>query len=766
MTTGTAVARRDAAGRAAQTSTPTTGDKVQLAIDRAIGFLETVQRPEGRWLSQRFEAKYPNASSALGAYTLLQVGKSPDYWRIGRVARAFKDRSQTRTAFARAMTLLLWYGIDAQEHRREIEDDIRFLTWQQAETGGWGEPVSVKDGKPSEERHVEPVASYFALLAMDRAVQSGKKVNFVLWNREEQIGSGQRNEDGGWPYLADQETGSSLSDPCATAARLASLYRVYDVRYLETSLKFNGRFMARCGQPSDKSAPIIEAIQDAWQWLDRYLESTASPAYPSDPKNPRLASDTFFLMALSDAARSAGRTHVGNRPWPGEIAGRLISMQQADGSWGGINETCFGILALLNCSRPVVLSRLVVEPDADWHRTPREAQHLAHLLSQGFGEEVSWQAIHPGKNLDSIFAAPLLLLSAHDMPPWSDQQRDMITKYVHRGGTIVASPCCSSKEFLATFRLYLKESFPRFEESGIANEHPLARMKAGTNWDGVAGFGDSCRTSIFLLNAPACCAWQQNLHRDKRFAKWFDWPVAIALYATLGRSLPLRPESFVVCRPAEQSTRMATVATVRHDGDWWIKPAFIDRLSEMMIDTTGVGLKAIGGIKARNARRKKPNILWLTGTRFVTPQAVDRVELKAYLAAGGTLVASPACGNTEFDDDFRSFASGLFGADAWQRIPEDDPLLTGSFFESDDFALSPARFRDRLGSPPSGPAESLRLFGLKRDDRWAVLYCPFDLASAVLDESCPECVGYEVPDANAIARNLFGYAAVPMARRH
>ncbi|MFQ5461673.1 MAG: DUF4159 domain-containing protein [Phycisphaerae bacterium] len=732
---------------------------LDTAIDRGIRFLESMQRPEGRWLSQELESTYPNATTALVAYTLLKAGIKPTNWRLTRVAKAFKDRSKTRTALARACTLLMWCALDPHQYWREIDEDVKYLTRIQSASGGWGEPQTAGKEKNAAPIVVDPVVSHLALLAMADAVHTGQRANPRLWLREEHAATQFANADGDWPYFGGRNPSSMPTNGCATAARLASLYPTYDIRHLNSQLKFNGRFMAKCGVPNKAIDPIRQAIDGAWRWLDEHFQTDHVPGEqaPSDGRT-RLDSLPFFLYAVSQAEVFGGRTRIAGAHAPTAIARRLIDMQQMDGSWGAIHDTCFALLALRNAQRPLAFSKAVFEESLVWHRRPRDVANLTRWLSKERTEPLAWQAVDMAQRPDALMAAPLLLISEHDLPNINDKTGEAIQRFVHGGGTILAMPCCSRVEFTESFQAMTAKWFPRFRQTVLSADHPMWRMGDDVALGKPAvGYGDACRTSIFLLDAPVACAWQQDLAAT--YPQFFQVARNIYAYATFHRKPAGWIKPFV--KPTDRRIPAhggLKIARLRHGGDWWIKPAWLSRVGPLV---GGLNIAELPPVDAQDARRSGADILWLTGSTFEPVRANGRAELKAFLAAGGTLIATACCGSEAFDRTFQEFMMGMYGEDRWERVPSDDSLMTGAFTAPASASLEGVSFAARFETPPPPRPQWPLLLGVKRGTRWIVLYCPYDVTSAALEESCPTCVGYARDDARRIVKRMLRYAAKP-----
>ena len=172
-----------------------------------------------------------------------------------------------------------------------------------------------------------------------------------------------------------------------------------------------------------------------------------------------------------------------------------------------------------------------------------------------------------------------------------------------------------------------------------------------------------------------------------------------------------------------------------------------------------MGLDVRPPIRAADARRSGAGVLWLTGHTFEPFRSAGRVELKAYLAAGGTLLASACCGSEAFDASFQVFAATLFGREEWRMIDPQDPIMTGSFAPDLAKPLTGLAYRERYNAPPPSQLDWPILYGIQRDGRWVVIYSPYDIHCGVSGHNCPHCVGYTPQDAETIAGNILLYAA-------
>lgn len=571
-------------------SGPLTNNEIDRAVDNAVSFLRGRQRRDGRWISADWEARYPNALTGLAAYTLARAGIPASDWGLHQVTAVFKDRRKTRTAFARVCTLLMWTALEPQKHKREIDDDVRFILREHLDTGGWGDPKPMGEDQSEDKAaavQADIATTYLALLALSEAVEVGARVNKRLWRVEEERWATAMGSNGGWPLEARFEgrDAGDDADTGATATALASLYLILDRRYL-APFRFNGRFKARCGQEDDKSGAIRGTIAHAVRWLDkngskRFID-TGDSAKDSG-RRVLAGSLPYTCLALSEAGRTSGAKHFGNEPWANIVSRYLVRTQRPDGSWGSVYDTCFGLLALLNARSPVLVNKLVTDRDTFWHTDPRDTANLVRWINGTHGSNYSWQLLDLEQDPNAIYDAPLLFMSGHEAPTLGDPQKDIIKDFVVRGGTIVTAACCARQEFTDGCRDLFVTMWPRRQLSLIDPDHPVWNMLHQVEpGDDLYALSDRLRTSVFILSQPVCCIAQQRL--TQKYARLFSLVDNMAGYATYGRDPAGRVDPYIKRRETDDASGDAKdsliVARLRHGGDWWIGGHDLERIPE------------------------------------------------------------------------------------------------------------------------------------------------------------------------------------------
>jgi hypothetical protein len=155
------------------------------------------------------------------------------------------------------------------------------------------------------------------------------------------------------------------------------------------------------------------------------------------------------------------------------------------------------------------------------------------------------------------------------------------------------------------------------------------------------------------------------------------------------------------------------------------------------------------------------HLLFMHGRNNFRLTEEERKRLKTYLERGGMLFVDSICASQAFTDSFRDEMAAIFPAKKLERIPTDDPLLTTKYGGFDLHLVSRREPQNRKENAPvtaatkSAPPE---LEGIKFDDRWGVIFSPFDLSCALEKRDSLECRGYLREDAARIGINVILYS--------
>ena len=747
-------------------------EDVSWAVQRAVDYLFRQQARDGRWRDANPATPYTDELTALAAYALYRSGVPPDNRRMDRALRRLLDQEDVKAVFARSYRLLLFSSIGIEFFQVAMDDDVHFLELHQVKRGAWGSGVASASG--GDKKSSDVFHTRLALRALHEAARAGAKVANNVWRTAERTLLKNQNTDGGWGQGLSTDDQASADGQASlgstTADALSALDVIFEHRYLDAELPFNGRFKAKCGTDVKKTRAIRQATNRAFTWLEGHFAADVVPGREdAGIDDPMVTALSYYLSGLSRASRLTGQKRLDRRGWQNAIAGQLIRSQRADGSWarqagssGSVLETCYALLALADTRAPLILSKLIYGDASQWNLDPRDAAHLTDWYGEQIQQPLSWQLLQLDRDRGDINSAPILLINGHEAPQLTAQQEERLRSFVHDGGTVLAVACCSRAAFAKGSEELFTRLFPHLESGPLDEGHEVWNIlnEVKPNKECI-GFGDGCRTSIFLLSDGACCTWHQDLQSSHK--RRFALAGNILKYATYNRPLRTRWETRAVDPPVVAPTT-TKIATLQHGGDWWAEPGALPNLTRILAARNGVALTVLPPMTASQAADRGVEVLWLTGHTFGKLPDDDADALKAYLKAGGTLVVTACCGREAFDDSFQSFAVESFGEKRWVRIPSDDPLITGDSSaagrQSAEGLASSLRAMNLklryMGSAP--PRIDVPIFyGVRINDRWAVMYSPMDIACGIVGHSCLNCVGFESRDARAVAANMMLY---------
>ena len=74
---------------------------------------------------------------------------------------------------------------------------------------------------------------------------------------------------------------------------------------------------------------------------------------------------------------------------------------------------------------------------------------------------------------DELFNFPMVIMTGEGSFSLTDQERKNLSQYIHRGGFLLASAGCSSKEWNRSFRKEMSMMFPQHPLEPIGMDHPI-----------------------------------------------------------------------------------------------------------------------------------------------------------------------------------------------------------------------------------------------------------------------------------------------------
>jgi hypothetical protein len=115
----------------------------------------------------------------------------------------------------------------------------------------------------------------------------------------------------------------------------------------------------------------------------------------------------------------------------------------------------------------------------DYNADPRALVNLAGILRDRAKVTVVSKNRHLKATDEAIYEYPVLFMNGHYSYSLSDAEIKALRKYLEKGGTLIANPCCGQKAFDKSFRAMAKSLFPKNPLTPLKKDHPLYQGKIG-----------------------------------------------------------------------------------------------------------------------------------------------------------------------------------------------------------------------------------------------------------------------------------------------
>ncbi|HUU11622.1 MAG TPA: DUF4159 domain-containing protein [Phycisphaerae bacterium] len=542
-----------------------------------------------------------------------------------------------------------------------------------------------------------------------------------------------------------------------TAAGLASVFITLD------NLDVASGCPCRGGRSGRGSPDVDRRIDVALEWLQKHFRADENP----NGKDRRKNRVHYWQYSVERVGAAAGYKYFGGHDWFKEIAGRLISTQEKDGSWKGnygeVVSTCFAVMFLFKGRGPILFNKL--EFDGLWNNHRRDIYNLTQYISRNKEQICHWQIVNLKAPVSELHDAPVLYITPEAPPAFDDAAKKKLREFTDTGGTILVEASCGNAQVKTWFLDFAKEVWPEWPLTPLTPEHDVFTDPYDLRQrPEMLGIDDGIRTFLFYAPDDISCAWHQKAFAGKGYL--FNWGINLVAYATdaaplrakLAAREPLPDERYTKQAAKVGSRRDLRLARVKHAGNWDVGARYkgLEHLKKYIQDKAGLALDVTERGTAP-ADLGGCDVAYVTGSAAFELGAKDVADLKAFAAKGGFLWIEAARGSLDFNASFRKIAQ-----DAGWRITllaKGHPLMSGRMRGPTGFDLTQSvKFRRALKVIRSSRPEA-EFHGVFDGDRMVGVYSPLDVVfSATPYEACL-CKGYLQSDAEAVATNILLYAS-------
>ncbi|MCL2710167.1 MAG: DUF4159 domain-containing protein [Planctomycetaceae bacterium] len=758
--------------------------EINRAMTQGIGYLKRTQDPvNGNWATEG-SSEWCGAT-ALAVLAMRSCGVPPNDPSIQNAMRFMRARSGELAGrnYSLALQTMAFCAVDPERDRMLIRENIALLEKRQARGephgGGWDyiTPGGTTDLSNSQ----------FVILALYEAERVGVRVSDATWNAALRYWSATQNGNGSWGYTPQAGGGSGGSTGSMTTAGIASL--IISAGVLERGgATVEGDNIICFQRPDNRYSQQVARGVD---WL-------ADPRVFSVSTNPGSSNYLlYYLYALERVGRMTNQRFIGRHDWYRAGTEKILALQNKDsGHWHMgtfvIADTSFALLFLSKGRRPVLMSKIQFGNDDAWNVHPNDVNNLTLFVESKWRFEMTWQTIDiRHATVDHLLQSPVISFSAKN---WQISQPEMealakkLREYIDQGGFIIAEPQPGGASFDRTFRALMERVFPEpgYELTLLERSHAIWSAEQAIDPEHIRpleGIQYGCRTSVVYIpevegKHSLSCLWEVHRHflrggADAQYPdvvqRKIDNGLGIGLnilaYATSRelRNKDAIPEHIVKTQTDSQRRGRIFLPFLEYGAT---NPApnaprnllaYLDVHCGMRVD-----LQPRSVTLSEETLGDYP-LLFMHGRGTLELTEAQHRRLRQHLERGGFLFANSICSADDFSTSFRAELRKVFPNAQWQRIPLSDPIFSDNYggfpIDTLDIRLperTPGQQRTVAQTRPTQP----ELWGIRLsdDDRWLVVFSPYDVSCALEKTNSLECRGYSRQSALQLSANVILYA--------
>lgn len=609
--------------------------------------------------------------------------------------------------------------------------------------------TTVDDLRRLPEMFVDQSNSQYGVLGVWAGMQVGLDVPKGYWKLVEKYWVAAQNPDGGWGYTTPPRRAiRQKSYPSMTAAGMATLFLA--------QRNSAGASYVRCR----KTNSVSPALEKSLAWFDAHFAKSMDPksnvAPPGESTTPASYHlNKYYLYGVERIALASGSRTFDGVDWYRAGVKYLLDTQYQSGKWKGswtgkwvdgfrLGATAYSVLFLARGQRPIYCSKLRF--DGDWNNRPSDLHHIVSWVGEQCGEARGhWQIADIDENEELWHDAPILYLSGSRDPKFTDEQIARLRRFVQQGGTILSVSACNGPGFKTGIRKAYAKMFPAYPLKKAAPDatayNYFYKIKRPFRLHLIR---NGARTLVYHIDDDLSKSWQ--LRQSKTRRDHFDIMYNILLLNSKRGNLRHRgqrswPDDAKVAGPA--------IPIVR--GLWGKmdpEPLALEALRRRLAAKDKLAVTILPAAPVESLATSKAKVAFLGGVGPLKPTPAQAKALRAFVAAGGTVVLDAFNSDETFYKDARKMLESQFGPKSIKPILVDDPLYTRKGYEIQKVRYRRAS-RERLGRLQTPTLEAIRDKG-----RLAVIVSREDLSLGLLGIEGLKYQGYVPASAYDLMRNL------------
>ncbi|MEM7808220.1 MAG: DUF4159 domain-containing protein, partial [Planctomycetota bacterium] len=479
----------------------------------------------------------------------------------------------------------------------------------------------------------------------------------------------------------------------------------------------------------------------------------------------------YTLYGIERIGVASGRKYIGGIDWYAEGARYLLKKQNSSGMFGGLPDTAFAILFLVNGRQPPAITKLAFSSEANqrqsaWNQRSRDVGNLVDYIEYTDEREVNWISYQFGSNdnvedaVAELHDSPMALLAAGGRLALRPDDKEALKRYLDTGGFLVINADCNDRGIIRQARELGTELFGDrgYEWRRLPEDHPIYttqkfNLKNVRRQPELLGLSNGVRELMVIATGDPARAWQlRDLSQDG------PMELGVNLYLYSVGNLPQGPRGttpLVEVNDAKKTTRQLKVGRLKYQGNWNPEPAGWERFTAVMHNDYATKLD-VQTVDPATDTLAEFDVLHLTGTDALIFKDGVGDKLKTYVEGGGTLLVDAAGGNGVFIESASDFLKSTFGNDANALdtpLPTSHPIYkaTPEPIDTVDYTLFARR--------TVGGANKGRLRGISFENRLGVIVSHEDLSNGLVGSNIDGVMGYVPADATRLTAAALLHAA-------
>lgn len=716
--------------------TRSSGTSSSEAVARAKAYVLSRLDPETGRCKDEYAPSDPRRGgmTALCVYALLTSGCDAKKTPALQTAIRWLLRAKWEGTYAVSLRAAALAAMKDGHILKHLRRDVVWLRKASYRDGAYtSTSANGKDRRPGDP--FDNTNSQWAVLGVYSGVERGIDVPGNYWRRVANYWRQQQQSDGGWGYAAELRDGKRFDRPYGsmTAAGVATL----SICRNEDS---------RGSHVEGRTNPPGQALRKGLSWLEENFSVDA---------NPRKNREWYYLwlFQLQRVGETTGRKYIAGVNWHRRAARRLRKLQNPDGSWGygpRTTQTCLALLFLARSEAPILVNKL--QYPGSWNVYPRDAKNLVRRLSYLFERPLGWQVldITEAAQKDTRQAdwadGRIVYISGAESLELTEAQIEQLRRFVWRGGLLFSEAVRGRSDFTHSMQQLAVRLFPDYPLGMLPQDHPIYGLQFNdTQPRDLQAVTNGIRP--LLIHSPRDVSRALQLGAGGNRRPTFHLLANLYLYLTEKGAASPRGQATWPRPTKKKPTRFLHLARVKHVGNCDPEPEAFSRLAAELAKY-GLELEVTPPRPWNRIEARQYPVAYMTGTTAFTLTPAERLNVKAYLAAGGTLLADAAGSRRDFADAFRREVLVPLGDT--RSLPLDAPLLSAG-------PIRIERFRYRKPATAGmgktrGP--SSRLEAAYRDGRPVVIFSPDDITSGLVGYPLQGLAGFQPGDARALMVNL------------